>query len=49
MLNFFKRIAYFIPRLPALNIKKNIGLVIVNSLKQNKLVFDFLLTVTEKN
>ena len=28
---------------------KNTGLLIFNSLKQKKLIFNFLLTVTEKN
>ena len=47
MLNFFKRIASFIPRWSydlyfALKIQKSTGLLILNSLKHKKLIFTFL-------
>ena len=47
MLKFVKRIAYFIPRwsykrpLFCFKDKKNTGLLIFNSLKQKKLIFNF--------
>ena len=54
MLKFFKRITSFYPEMilrPLFCIAdtKNTGLLIFNSLNQKKLIFNFLLTVTEKN
>ena len=54
MLKFFTRITSFYPEmilrpLFCFEDKKYTGLLIFNSLKQNKLIFNFLLTVTEKN
>ena len=54
MLNFFKRIASFYPEiilrpLFALEIQKNTGLLIFNSLRQKTYFLTFLLTVTEIN
>ena len=53
MLKFFKRITSFYPEmilrpLFCFEDTKNTGLLIFNSLKQKKLIFNFLLTVTEK-
>ena len=54
MLNFFKRITSFYPEMilrPLLCVEatKNTALLILNSLKQKKLIVNFLLTITEKN
>ena len=54
MLKFFARITSFYPEmilrpLFCFEDTKYTGLLIFNSLKQNKLIFNFLLTVTEKN
>ena len=55
MLKFFKRITSFYPEmilrpLFCFEDTKNTGLLIFNSLKQKKkIIFNFLLTVTEKN
>ena len=52
---FFKRITSFYPEMILRPLfcfsedTKNTGLLIFNSLKQKKLIFNFLLTVTEKN
>ena len=53
MLKFFKTIILFYPEmilrpLFCFEDTKNTGLLIFNSLKQKKLIFNFLLTVTEK-
>ena len=53
MLILFKRIASFYPEkilrpLFCFEDTKNRGLLIFNSLKDKKLIFNFLLTVTEK-
>ena len=53
MLKFFKTIISFYPEmilrpLFCFEDTKNTGLLIFNSLKQKKLIFNFLLTVTEK-
>ena len=53
MLKIFKKIASFYPEmilrpLFCFEDTKNTGLLIFNSLKQKKLIFNFLLTVTEK-
>ena len=53
MLKFFTRITSFYPEmilrpLFCFEDTKYTGLLIFNSLKQNKLIFNFLLTVTEK-
>ena len=53
MLKFFTRITSFYPEmilrpLFCFEDTKNTGLLIFNSLKQKKLIFNFLLTVTEK-
>ena len=54
MLKFFKRMTSFYPEmilrsLLCFEATKNTGLSIFSSLKQEKLFFNFLLTVTEKN
>ena len=54
MLKFFKRITSFYPEMilrPLLCVEatKNTALLIFDSLKQKKLIFNFLLPVTEKN
>ena len=53
MLKFFKTIISFYPEMILRPLfcpedTKNTGLLIFNSLKQKKLIFNFLLTVTEK-
>ena len=54
IIKFFKRITLFYPEmilrpLFCFEDTKNTGLLIFNSLKQKKLIFNFLSTVTEKN
>ena len=54
MLKLFKRITSFYPEkilrpLFCFEDTKNTGLLIFNPLKEKKLIFNFLLTITEKN
>ena len=55
MLKFFKKNSFIfhaemiLTPLFCFEDTKNTGLLIFNSLKQEKLIFNFLLTVTEKN